>query len=318
MAIRYNQSLTYSMSGRIRFLLFWIGREGVGRGKVTFEKLGLPELSRIEEKITVLFGTLPEQVPWGINRWGYGEEIGIWSAAESGAVDNLGYSIFTGFMRHSPEESISQISSSRSREQNENQFWYDGIVSHVKPEEARTDVFYFPLFEEVTLDRMEETLRAFHARRASGPADKSKTLFNKPSQYDSPQGFLLCLKRMLQEICKDIKNGPARRSEGRQQKQSRYVYNARLYTLKLDQLKMHKTFRFDAADSVKASGLSAVSLNDVAEAALQIHNNSTGERHSFQCWFPVEGSLAGIPIQIQDNPRWWLQVRLRLVNVENN
>jgi hypothetical protein len=317
-ATRSNQTLTYSMSGRVRFLLFWLGRESVGRGKVTFEKLGLPELSKVEEKVTVLFGTLPERVPWRINRWGYGEEIGIWSAAESGAVYTLAYSVFTGFMRHSPEESISQISSSRARQENENQYWYDGIVSLVKPEEACTAVFYFPLVEEVTLDRMEETLRAFHARRDSGPADKSKTLSNKPSQYDSPQGFLLCLKRMLQEICKDIKNGPTRRDEGQPQKRSRYVYNARLYTLKLDRLKMHKTFRFDAADSVKASGLSAGSFDDVAEAALQIHSNSTGERHNFHCWFPVEGSLAGIPIQIQDNPRWWLQVRLRLVNVENN
>lgn len=312
------QTLIYSMSGRVRFLLFWFGREGVGGGKMTFEKLRFPELSRIEEKVTVLFGTYPARVPWRINRWGYGEEIGIWTADGSGTEDLLAYSVFTGFMRHSPEESISQVSSSRLQEQKENQFWYDGIVSHVRPEEARADLFYFPMVEEVTLDRMQEALQAFLARRASGSADKSKTLSNKPYQYDSPQGFLICLKRMLQEICKDIKNGPARRGEGRPQKQSRYVYNARLYTLKLDQLKMHKNFRFDAADSVKASGLSAVFLNDVAEAALQIHNNSTGERHGFQCWFPLEGSLAGIPIQIQDNPRWWLQVRLRLVNVENN
>jgi hypothetical protein len=150
-AIKQKRILHYSMSGRVRLLLFWVGRDNVGQGRVSIEQSVITDVSKLAGIITVLFGTIPERVPWRINRWGYGEEIGYWSLDKAAPETILDYSTFTGFMRHSPEEFISQVaSSSRLKDQSQAKFWYDGITSSVKRESAQTEIFYFPLVEEVT------------------------------------------------------------------------------------------------------------------------------------------------------------------------
>jgi hypothetical protein len=310
------QVFSYIMSGRIRLLLFWVGRENVGGGKVTIEKTEGFEPLKHKEKITVLFGTNPDRVPWRINRWGYGEEIGYWSLEGATAGALLRCSRFTGFIRHSPEESISQISSSRAQEQEKYQYWYDGITSLVKPDEAQTEIYNFPLVEEVTSARMDMALRAFESRRSSGPADKSRKFSNQPQKYDSPQGFLLCLKRMLIELSRSFKTNQRVQGWVAPKIRASYVYNARNYHLQLKRVKIHKNFRLGLPAATKTRLPSGSLFHDVAEAGMDIVNADSGERHRFTCWAPMEGPLESIPIQIQDNPRWWLQVRLQLVDME--
>lgn len=60
------------------------------------------------------------------------------------------------------------------------------------------------------------------------------------------------------------------------------------------------------------------SYRNVVEADFRIVNQQTGEPHLFTCWFPLEGPLKYVPIQIQDNPRWWLQIQLQLVEIQES
>jgi hypothetical protein len=303
------------MSGRVRLLLFWVGRENVGLGKISVEQSVDADLPRQTEKITVLFGTVPDRVPGKINRWGYGEEVAYWNLAGSDSEAKLDSSTFTGFMRHSPEESISQVVTS-SRAQDQKQFWYDGIASLVRPDEAQTDIFNFPLIEEVTSERMDSVIRAFDIRRASGAADKSRALHNQPLQYESPQGFLLCLKRMMSGIIREFKISARAGSWMPSLNHSTYVYNSKLYGLRTTKVKLHKAFQLENPNAAKSSSLLTGAFRNVAETGFDIIDVGSNERHSFFCWFPLEGALEGIPIQIQDNPRWWLQVRLQLKDIE--
>jgi hypothetical protein len=56
----------------------------------------------------VRFGSNPERVPGGHNRWGYGDETAYWR--ERGVeVPCLEQSLFEGFMRRSNEESLSEV-----------------------------------------------------------------------------------------------------------------------------------------------------------------------------------------------------------------
>jgi hypothetical protein len=308
--------LRYSMNGRVRVLLFWLGRDNVGGGKVVIETTEKPELQQREEKISVLFGTQPERIPGRINRWGFGEETGYWRLA--GDIPQLVSSRFSGFMRHSPEESISQLSSVKSQESGKRQFWYDSIISTVKQQESLTDIYYFPMTEEVSYSALDQVHQAFEVRRASGPADKSRNLPNNSSRYDAPQGFLLCLMHMIEETGRLFPHDKERSSKGKDKLHWPYVYNANLYQLHLERVKHHKEFRLANTASVPGQPALQRSIRNVAEADFKIINQQTGEPHLFTCWFPLEGPLKNIPIQIQDNPRWWLQVRLQLVEIQES
>src|SRR5262245_29355360 len=61
----------YSMSVRIRPLLFWISREEVGGGYI--RRLDSPADPRLRA-IEVLFGSDPARAK-GVNRWGSGSEV---------------------------------------------------------------------------------------------------------------------------------------------------------------------------------------------------------------------------------------------------
>jgi hypothetical protein len=221
-------------------------------------------------------------------------------------------------MRHSSEESISQLSSTQAKEQDVQQFWYDGIISTVNSSEARTQIFYFPLEEELTIEEMPSAFRAFESRTKSGMADKCKKFSNQPPSYNSPQGFLICLRKMMAGISEAFRN----RSENDRWIQlpirSKYVYNATLYQLRMDKIKVHDIFGLSLPVNKETDGSMGNRFRNVAEAKFKICDKEGKERHSFVCWFPMEGRLEGIPIQIQDNPRWWLQVRLQLISMEES
>jgi hypothetical protein len=283
---------------------------------VVIETAETPELHQREEKISVLFGTQPERIPGRINRWGYGEETGYWNLA--GDIPQLISSSFSGFMRHSPEESISELSPAKLKEQGKRQFWYDSIISTVKRHEALTDIYYFPMAEEVSYSSLDQVRQAFEGRSASGSADKSRKLANQRVLYDTPQGFLLCLMRMIEEAGRRFPQESEHSSSGKTNLHWPYVYNANLYQLQLERIKHHKEFRLANTAAVPVQPILQSSYSNVAEADFKIVNQKTGERHLFTCWFPLEGPLKYVPIQIQDNPRWWLQVRLQLVEIQES
>jgi hypothetical protein len=305
--------LRYTMNGKVNLLLFWLGRDNVGGGTVVMETAEKPELQQREDKVSVLFGIRPERIPGRINRWGYGEETGYWSLAEG--IPQLVYSTFFGFMRHSHEESISQLSPAKSQEQGSRQFCYDSIISTVKRPEALTDIYYFPMSKEVSCSALDQVRQAFEIRSASGSADKSYKLLNQRTLSDTPQGFLFCLIHMMEETGRRFPQDRAQSAIGKDNFHWPYVYNAKLYQLRLESVRHHKEFRLGNAATASIQVVLQSSFPNVAGANFRIVNQQTGAPPLFTCWFPLEGSLKYIPIQIQDNPRWWLQVRLQLVEI---
>jgi hypothetical protein len=221
-------------------------------------------------------------------------------------------------MRHSPEESISQLSPAKTQEPDKKQFWYDSIISTVKQQESLTDIYYFPMGEEVSYSALDQVRHAFEIRRASGPADKSRNLPNNSARYDTPQGFLLCLMHMIEETGRRFPQDKELLSKGKARLHRPYVYNAKLYQLHLERVKHHKEFRLANTASAPVQPAMQKSFRNIVEADFKIVNQQTGETHLFTCWFPLEGPLKNIPIQIQDNPRWWLQVRLQLVEIQES
>jgi hypothetical protein len=95
-ALRIARVQTYSMSGQIRPLLFWIGRDDIGLARLTWR-----EGENGTRGYELLVGTDPAKAPRSLNRWGYiAEEIGS------------GYGAVLALMTGSPDTSYDEASTS--------------------------------------------------------------------------------------------------------------------------------------------------------------------------------------------------------------
>src|SRR5207237_476135 len=109
---------TYKMSGRIRLLLLWIGRDDVGSGRIRWRAAG--EDDRAYE---LLIGSDPLRAPGKLNRWGYlAEEV---QADECAVV---------GVMSKSTENGIGEVKAGLNKQAGGRPF--DTIRGRITPNQA--------------------------------------------------------------------------------------------------------------------------------------------------------------------------------------
>lgn len=289
----------YTMAGRVRVLLFWVGREGVGGGTIAFLQDRGSD-GQITDAVEVLFGSNPKRVPGKINRWGYGRESAQWKGGTSPAQrGTLLASTFEGFMRHSSEESLGEVRSRASKDQAEETFWYDAIQSRVTPEQASATVHIFEEKKDFDYTQPTAVECAYQRRLKAGPPDRSRQLKRTEFSYPAPYGFLTAVKNLVGDVSSRFNSRSPKWSEYRTG--FTYLYNAKPYRLDLTDLELHREYT--------APGWK---LKDVIEAEFEITNLKTREEHSFTLWFAASGSLQNVPVKIVDKPRWWLRVELTL------
>jgi hypothetical protein len=287
----------YTMAGRVRFLLFWVGKDDVGGGSIgLLQNKGSD--GRITDSVEVLFGSNPKRVPGKINRWGYGRESAQWKDGTSQADGGtLLASTFEGFMRHSNEESLGEVRTKASKDQAEETFWYDAIQSRVTSEQASSTVHMFAEKEDFDYTQPGAVECGYLRRLKAGPPDRSRQLKRIEFSYPAPYGFLTAVKALVADVCTRInsKNWSGYRPG------LTYLYNATPYRLVVTDLELHREYT--------APGWK---LRDVIEAEFEATNLKTNEEHSFVLWFPASGALQNVPVRIVDKPRWWLRVELTL------
>jgi hypothetical protein len=215
-------------------------------------------------------------------------------------------------MRHSDEENLAQVFTSRQHELSDQLYWYDGLESVVRPGESVSETRHFSGSHELDYQEFSVVESAYEQRRDTGPPDKTEVLHNEARAYSTPYGFLTCLREVSRQISSQFEN----HREGflREHYSGTYAYNAKTYVLEVIRLRYHSTFSVVDKGGNDTAGLSGLQFSDVAEAQFQLRNQADGSKHDFCLWFPLRGNLQGVPLRILDKPRWWLQVDLRLVN----
>ncbi len=287
------------MAGRVRLLLFWVGREGVGGGTIALLQDKASD-GQITDSVEVLFGSNPKRVPGKVNRWGYGRESAQWKGAASSVEGGtLLTSAFEGFMRHSSEESLGEVRSRASRDQAEETFWYDAIQSRVTPEQASSTIHIFSEKKDFDYTQPAAVECGYRRRVKAGPPDRSRLLKRTEFSYTAPYGFLTAVKTLVGDISSRLSRKTPKWSDYRPA--LTYLYNAKPYKLQVTDLELHREY---VAPGWK--------LKDVIEAEFEITSLKTKEEHSFALWFPAGGPLQNIPVKIIDKPRWWLRVELML------
>ncbi len=291
----------YRMAGKVKLLLFWVGRDNVGGGSIALLKRDATGV-QATEAVEILFGSNPGRVPGKVNRWGYGREWASWENRE-GKGWQLASTRFIGYMRHSSEESLSEVRSKAGEKDGE--FWYDAIRSEVSETEASSTMHFFSQQRDFDYSQPAGVECGYQQRLGSGPPDRSRKLQGTAKGARDAYGFLTGMRLLTREVADQYQD--PKKPWARYRTQIPYFYNGKSYRLALTGLTLHKQFALPDAD-----GKTSTNFPDVAEAEITTTNLTRGGDHKFSIWFPMTGRMRGIPLKIIDKPRWWLRVELTL------
>ena len=115
-------------------------------------------------------------------------------------------------------------------------------------------------------------------------------------QYAAPYGFLTAVHAFVREALRTEASDAVLSSV---EKEKPYVHNARPYTLYLEKIKLGEDFKLSHKNRHER----------VLELRMKTKNRETGKTHRFTLFVATKGKLRGVPLRIEDKPRWWLKVR---------
>jgi len=266
----------YRMSGHIRPLLFWISRDDVGDGRLAW-RLGADGMAGWD----FVLGTDPERAPRRLNRWGY-------IAEEAKA----GRGRLFAMMSSEEEDSLGEVNDNADRGATGGGEFKavrasvsDGVV------EARVSRVRTP--RVMTIGDVDELVT-----HAQIHLEKTQ-LATFALERDVRPGFLVAVAELVDANVKAHRAGAAN-ARGRSVPIP-YVFGDKLYSLALTSARVEETFR--DGDRRYAN---------VVKAKFEIRTRATGDKTDFELVYGLEGELAGVPVLISFQPRWWLKVQLHL------
>jgi hypothetical protein len=265
----------YRMAGRIRPLLFWMGRDEVGLARIVWR--GPDEGTRAYE---LLVGTDPSSVPRRINRWGY---IADETDGRAGRV--------LAVMSRSDEASIGDVQASAGRPGGR----FKAMAAQVEPLSATWRVVPVSTATDPTIHDVLPLLDRVRADVALA-AQQSRHVAR-----DARAGFLIAVAELVDRAVSSAGTPGALASLVGPP--IPYIFAQGSYELRLRSLKAASLV--PAGDSGTIRGL---------DGEFEILNLNTRETTRFAMSFGAEGALAGVPVSISWQPRWWLQVSLHLVD----
>jgi hypothetical protein len=264
----------YKMAGRIRPLLFWIGRDDVGMGEIVWR--GAEGAVAYE----LLIGTDAAKAPRAINRWGYLLE----DSRPSGTR-------VLGVMTTSDEATLRDVTERTGDQQRVGRF--KGIDARIAAgvirsatETIGTERDFSIRDKEEIVARIERKLKDATPREAAVPDGV------RP-------GFLIAVAELVDDTMAARRNGAEslRRLKGRTIK---FVYSRTLYDLKLNGIQP------------VAPSPGRPSRGAPVHADFETTNHTTGNHNTFELEYATDGPLAGVPTLIRHKPRWWLEAVLTL------
>jgi len=286
------------MKGMVRLLLFWVGKEDVGGGRISIlepsENGGFNKIDGIE----VLFGAVPDRIPGGHNRWGYARELAFWEQPSASGAPILTRVLFEGFMSKADEGSLTQVQESSAS--GDTGTLYEGTVSTVEDLQAKARLWRFYSSGNDTFRSPQHVGNTYAARVKSEQADIDRVLDNGHKVYSEPFGFITAVRSFVLEALA-AKEANSSLSVVKDRKQG-YAHNALLYALSVKRVKLHKTFELSTGEKFR----------EVLEFDMETTNRKSGGTHSFSLHVATKNGLRGIPLRIVDRPRWWLKLQLEL------
>lgn len=269
----------YTMTARVRLLLFWISRPDVGRGRIAWSER--EDGSRVVE---LLIGSDPERAPLRINRWGYIIERVADSSSE-----------LVGVMTESEEQSIEQAREAVSHSGATHSF--KGIRSTVTQGFAESTTLHLLFTEDFTLRNVDILLMRLPPNGT--PVQRIRI------PDDTKPGFLMALKGMIHESVEDFRKSAE--AHAKRPARCRYVYGGSLYEL------TRRSSRRVEEDLANGN-----TYHSLIRSEFETRNLTSGEMSRFSITYGSQPPLSEIPVRIVYRPRWWFEAELLLAGKPEN
>jgi hypothetical protein len=259
----------YRLSAAIRPLLFWIGAKNVGGARIVWRHDG-------EERkgYELLLGSDPARAPRRINRWGWVRE----DAYPSGAT-------MFGLMNRSEDDSLDQA---KAGLQNKGSYLFKLNRARVEGAGARAEATTLYAPQDYTFRQLEELLRFADATK---PAPRVRA---GPLPPGTRPGLLFALADLVSAGVEAVRApGSARPLPSKVQ----YTFNAGVYDLAITSWERIERARYGSRTYDKLVRLEFESRN---------LEKDTTEHFVLAC--ATEGPLAGVPVFVRYQPKWWFKV----------
>jgi hypothetical protein len=291
----------YTMTARLRLLLFWVGKDDVGGGYI--RRGTLPQDSA-SDVIELLIGSDPAKAPRAINRWGAASEIVHRPSGYSHGVES---STFFGFMKVSSGASAVEMEKEFAREKRGGAFLFSAIVNQGERNTDFAKVVPISSGTDFTVHQLDQA-KSMVFERLLGPEGRLKKIAaNQFQACGRREGFLESVAELIDAALEE-RVPPFSVC---------YLYNGERHQLTLAQITQvpSETVRLSLRDEPHEY---VRTYQDLALARFENLNQTTKKKTDFELLLGTTGSLRGVPVQIRYQPNWWFQVVLNLMTPESS
>jgi hypothetical protein len=259
----------YRLSAAIRPLLFWITAGNVGGARIVWRQDG-----RERRGYELLLGSDPARAPRRINRWGWARE----DADATGAT-------MLGLMNRSEDDSLDQA---KAGLQSKGSYLFKLNRARVENGTARAEATTLHAPQDFTLRQLEELLRFAEATK---PVPRVRTGRLPPG---TRPGLLFALADLVAAGV-DAARTPG--SQGPVPHVAQYTFNAGVYDLAIT-----------SWERVERSRYGGKTFEKLVRLEFESRNLQTGGTERFVLACGTEDDLAGVPVFVRYQPKWWFKV----------
>jgi hypothetical protein len=265
----------YRLSGSARPFLFWISRDNVGSGRMTWRRSADGTLA-----FELLMGSDPERAPFKTNRWGYIREVVRGDSAELVAVKT-----------ETEEETIDEAKASVNQPAKDRALTF--IREQVTSSETHAAMAVVDVGRTATYRDLD-----FVLGRMSSIREWDERVGTRP-QSTRP-GFLVALTELMQSGVDAWKSAPDS-SFNYGSRTVRYIHRAKPYEL-----------RQSGVEVLRDVTLRGQRHARLLHGAFRIRNPATNYQSHFTVSYGLDEAIAAVPVRITYQPRWWLRTQLTL------
>jgi hypothetical protein len=259
----------YRLAAAIRPLLFWIGAGNVGGARIVWRSDG-----GSRRGYELLLGSDPARAPRKINRWGWARE----DADATGAT-------MSGLMNRSEDDSLDQA---KAGLQSNGSYLFKLNRARVEDGSARAEAMTLYASQDYTMRQLEELLRFAEAAKPV-PRVRARQL----PQGTRP-GLLFALADL---VAAGVQAARTPGSAGPAPRTVQYTFNAGVYDLTVASWQRVEQARYGATAYQK-----------LVRLEFESRNLQTGGTERFVLACGTEGPLAGVPVFVRYQPKWWFKV----------
>jgi hypothetical protein len=260
----------YRLIGKVRLLLFWVGKDDVGGARLRWRR------ADGETGYDLLIGSDPARAPRKMNRWGF-----IMEESRADATTVL------GVMKKGQEQTLDEVKSNETA----GEVAFDMVNASVDATESVARLTTAKVRRDYSFHELSPLLGQL-VKEAPSPTERRTAV-----PAGGRKGLLHAVADLVQESVEAVRatsRPPARKSLP-------YVYYRKQYDLAR------------TASSVETKqSYGGVRYARLVRSDYEITARGESWTEHFTLVCGIDGPLAGVPVFISYQPRWWFKVELVL------